>query len=88
VPDEYDLEDGHDDWMQKERERERRDDDRVRLCRGDSADQVLVAVIRRLTEKRDEWWATGQIGKGYGSPKAQVYRTAQEAVEAKVGVGS
>jgi hypothetical protein len=73
VTDEYDL----DDYDREQEERERRSDDQARRCRGNSAEQVLVAIIRRLTEKPGEWWATGLTGERYKGTEAQVYRTSR-----------
>src|ERR1700719_2567300 len=85
VSDEHDLDEDDFDWVQEERERERERDDRARRCRGDSAEQVLAAVVHRLTEKPGGWWAVGWIGEGHKGVEAQVYRTSRPQTLPLVG---
>ena len=80
--------DSDDDWASQARERERQWDDRFRRCRGATAEQVLVAVICRLTEKRDEWWVTGLTQDARRGSEAQVYRTSRAQTLLVVGENS
>lgn len=73
--DERDLDASDRSRAEREREWDRKRDEQARRCRGDSAGQVLVAVIRRLTANPGEWWATGLTGES--GAEAHVYRTSR-----------
>jgi hypothetical protein len=54
-------------------EEERKEHDRYRECRGESADQVLAAVISAFSRHEDWFWAHAEIG-AYRRSHAYAYR--------------